>query len=89
MNDVEHGEEAQAKQQGENKMGVMPVKRLIASLSVSVMRQLVIILPAAFILSKAAGLGAMWWSFPIAEVGSLLMSSIFFRKLYQSKIKTL
>lgn len=59
------------------------------SLSVSVMRQLVIILPAAFILSKVAGLGAVWWSFPIAEVGSLLMSSIFFRKLYQSKIRTL
>lgn len=59
------------------------------SLSVSVMRQLVIILPAAFILSKVAGLGAVWWSFPIAEVGSLLMSSIFFRRLYRNKIRTL
>lgn len=59
------------------------------SLAVSVMRQLVIILPAAFILSKVAGLGAVWWAFPIAEICSLSLSSIFFRRLYRNKIKTL
>ena len=47
------------------------------SLIVSVMRQLVVILPAAFLLSKI-GLGYTWYAFPIAEVASLVLGGIFF-----------
>lgn len=59
------------------------------SLMVSVLRQLVIIIPVAYILSKVAGLGAVWWAFPIAELFSMLLSCLFFKRLYKNKIKML
>lgn len=58
------------------------------SLIVSVMRQLVVILPAAFLLSKI-GLGYTWYAFPIAEVASLVLGGIFFYTTYRSKISNL
>lgn len=59
------------------------------SLMVSVLRQLVIIIPVAYILSKVAGLGAVWWAFPIAELFSMSLSCLFFKRLYKNKIKML
>ena len=59
------------------------------SLMVSVLRQLVLILPAAFLLARFAGLGFVWWAFPIAELGSLSLSGVFFARLYRKKIKVL
>ena len=44
---------------------------------VSIMRQLVVLVPAAYILSSIGGLHAVWWSFPIAEIFSLIVSVIF------------
>lgn len=49
----------------------------VYSLVVSVARQLVILLPAAYILAKIGGLDLVWWAFPIAETMSLTVSSIF------------
>lgn len=46
------------------------------SLYVSVARQLVVLLPAAYILAKIGGLAAVWWCFPIAEIMSLIISTI-------------
>lgn len=46
------------------------------SLYVSVARQLLVLLPAAYILAKLGGLAAIWWCFPIAELMSLLISVI-------------
>lgn len=46
------------------------------SLYVSVARQLVVLLPAAYILAKIGGLNLIWWSFPIAELMSCLISTI-------------
>ena len=59
------------------------------SLAVSVLRQLVVLLPAAFILSKAGGLGACWWSFPIAEVFSGVICFVFIRYAYKKEIHPL
>lgn len=59
------------------------------SLMVSVLRQLIVILPAAYLLAKFAGLGAVWWAFPIAELFSLSLSALFFTRLYRTKIKVL
>lgn len=59
------------------------------SLMVSALRQLFVILPAAFLLSHFIGLNATWWAFPIAEVCSLTFSAILFRRLYHKKIKDL
>lgn len=61
----------------------------IYSLLISVARQLVILLPAAFLLSKAFGLDAVWWSFPIAEIASITLSVVFFKQIYKNKIQVL
>ena len=59
------------------------------SMFVSIARQLVVLLPSAFILAAIGGLGATWWSFPIAEIASLALSLTFFRHLYAKIIKPL
>ncbi len=59
------------------------------SLSVSAVRQLVVILPVAYLLARFVGHTSVWWAFPIAEVCSLTMSSLLFVRLYRNKIKTL
>lgn len=56
------------------------------SLVVSVARQLVVLLPAAYILSRIGGLKLIWWCFPIAELMSVLMSTIFFILTYKNVI---
>ncbi|MBE6759019.1 MAG: MATE family efflux transporter [Ruminococcaceae bacterium] len=59
------------------------------SLIASIIRQLVVLLPAAYILSSLWGLSAIWWSFLIAEVVCILVLSVFMRNLYNKKIKTI
>ena len=51
----------------------------VHSLITSVCRQLVVLLPSAWLLSRIGGLDTVWFSFPIAELMSLLLSSIFLR----------
>lgn len=46
------------------------------SLWVSICRQLLILLPAAWILAKIGGLMLIWWSFPIAELMSMTVTVI-------------
>ena len=65
------------------------VGRGVASLLVSALRQLVIILPAAWILSRVAGLAAVWWAFPIAELFSLALSLILLLRIYRRDIRPL
>lgn len=55
----------------------------------SLCRQLVVLLPAAYILANVAGLNAVWWSFPIAECMSLTLITIFYRRMYKRKIAPL
>lgn len=59
------------------------------SLIVSLIRQLVVILPVAFILAKLGGLHAVWYAFPIADIFSVTFSIIFLRKIYHTTIKNL
>ena len=51
--------------------------KAVFSMIVSIMRQLVVLIPAAYILAKLGGLTAVWWSFPIAEIASLIVSTTF------------
>ena len=60
--------------------------KAVFSMIVSIMRQLVALIPAAYILAKIGGLHAVWWSFPIAEVISLAVTLFFFTKIYRSII---
>lgn len=61
----------------------------VYSMIVSVARQLVVLIPAAFILAKLGGLQAVWWAFPIAELMSLMMSTIFLISIYKKVIKNI
>lgn len=49
------------------------------SMIVSICRQLLVLLPVAFLLSLTKNLNAVWFAFPIAEVVSLTLSSIFLK----------
>ena len=49
----------------------------VYSMLVSIARQLVVLLPAAFLLSLSGEVTYVWWAFPIAEVMSLTMTVIF------------
>lgn len=59
----------------------------ISSLIVSVTRQLIFIIPIAYLFAKNFGLHAVWWAFPIAEVASVVLSIIFFKRLYKKALK--
>ena len=61
----------------------------IYSSIVSLCRQLVVLLPAAYLLSLTGGLSAVWWAFPIAELMSLATTLFFFLRIYKQKIKPL
>lgn len=55
----------------------------IYSLIVSVARQLVALIPAAWLLAQTGVVSNVWFAFIIAEVMSLIISGICFRKLYR------
>ena len=59
------------------------------SLIISVGRQLVVLIPAAYLLSLLGNVNLVWIAFPIAEIVSVFMSLHFFRKLYKAKIEPL
>ena len=56
----------------------------IHSLIVSVARQLVVLLPVAWLLSLTGRLELVWVAFPVAELISLTLSIIFLRKTMQA-----
>lgn len=61
--------------------------RGILSLMVSVLRQLVLILPAAWVLGRMFGLSAVWLAFPFAEIFSFLLSMAFMAYLFRTVIR--
>ena len=61
----------------------------IYSLIISVMRQLVVLIPAAWLLAQTGDVNNVWWSFFIAEIISLITSIYFFKKVYNSTISPL
>lgn len=63
------------------------LSRGIYSMIVSFSRQIIVLLPAAYLLSKFIGLKAIWWAFPIAEVVSLTLCALFLKKTFNKTIK--
>ena len=61
----------------------------IYSLFASLIRQLIGILPLAYILYNLAGVTASWMSFPLAEIIGLIYSALMFRHLYNKEIRNL
>ncbi|MBP3450446.1 MAG: hypothetical protein J6K22_08300 [Spirochaetaceae bacterium] len=61
--------------------------KAVYSMITSICRQLVVLLPAAYILSKFGDVNYIWWSFPIAEVVALIITAGFLIKTYKENIK--
>ena len=59
----------------------------VVSLTVSVLRQLFVLLPSAFIFSRIWGLNATWLSFPLAEGVALIIMIFFWHKIFKKEIK--
>ncbi len=59
------------------------------SLVISLVRQLIVLLPAAWLLSLSGQLSLVWWAFPIAEVFSVIFSVIFTLYAYRKEVKPL
>lgn len=59
------------------------------SLFISICRQMVVLLPAAYLLSLTRRLELVWLAFPIAEVVSLTLSAYFLRKTLKKMHETI
>lgn len=58
-----------------------------SSLVISLIRQLVLLIPVAYLMSLTGNLNAVWFAFPIAEIGSVICSILMFISAYRSIIK--
>ena len=58
----------------------------IYSTIVSLCRQLIVLLPAAYLLSLTGQVNAVWWAFPVAELVSLTTTVILFVRIYRKKL---
>lgn len=63
--------------------------RGLFSMLTSFVRQIIVLLPAAWLLSLTGNIHNIWWAFVIAELGSLVTCLIGFRSVYKSQILTL
>ena len=59
------------------------------SMLISIGRQLVTLLPVAYLLSLTGDINAVWWSYPIAELVCVVLSVVFYVYIYKHKIKTI
>ena len=64
--------------------------RSMNSLFISFVRQLIVLVPSAFVLARygvvTGNSNLVWWSFPIAEVVALIITLLLFRRLYRTVI---
>lgn len=61
----------------------------VYSLIMSIARQLVVILPVAYAFAKLIGLDAVWFSYPIAEIASVLVCIVLLKRILKLKVSTL
>ena len=59
----------------------------IYSTITSLCRQMLVLLPAAWLLSMTGEVTLVWWAFPIAEVVSVAVTLFFYCRIYRQKIK--
>lgn len=57
------------------------------SMIVSIARQLIVLLPAAYLLSLSGNVNYVWWAFPIAELMSLVMTIFFLMRINRQIIR--
>ena len=58
----------------------------VYSMFVSIARQLLVLVPVAYLLSLTGNTNLVWFSFPIAEIVSIIVCIILYRRVYNNKI---
>jgi putative MATE family efflux protein len=58
----------------------------VFSMLISIVRQVGVLLPAAYILSKVSGIGAVWYAFPLSELSSLVLCTFMLRHTFKNVI---
>ncbi len=58
----------------------------VYSMIVSIARQLLVLLPVAYLLSRLGNVNYVWWAFPIAELMSVAMTTFFLIKINRKVI---
>ena len=58
----------------------------VYSMNISLVRQLGVIIPVAYIFSKIGGVDMVWWAFPIAELAGLTMSILYSKRIRRTII---
>ena len=58
----------------------------VYSLIISVCRQLVVLIPMAWLLSRTGNVNMVWWAFLIAEVVSTTLSLVFMARINKNII---
>lgn len=61
----------------------------VYSLVMSFARQIIVILPVAFLFAKFFGLDAVWYSYPIAEIVSVAICIFMLKRILKLKVKNL
>ena len=61
----------------------------LLSMSISIFRQLVLVLPLAYLFSLTGELNLVWWSFPVAEVLAGALAAFYLRRAYRRVIRPL
>ena len=61
----------------------------VYSMIATFVRQIVALLPAAYLLSLSGDINAIWWSYLIAEVVSIIACIFFMHRIYKEKIEPL
>ena len=61
----------------------------VYSLIISATRQLIVILPVAYIFATVFGLSMVWWAIPIAEIVSVILSTLLLKRIYRKVINPL
>ena len=59
------------------------------SLLISIGRQLVALIPAAWLLAQTGNVQNVWWAFPIAEAMSLFLSTFFYKRINRNIVMQL
>ena len=74
---------------GEQPLNALEFDRLVQkyqSLVYTICRQLVVLIPAAWLLSRTGEVNMVWWAFIIAEVVSLALSLVFMARINRTVI---
>ncbi len=59
----------------------------VYSMIISLIRQLLVLLPVAYLLSKLGNVDYVWWAFPIAEIVALMLSAFYLARIYRKVIR--